>query len=107
MIKYNIIIDPKAAKQIKDIFDYAFVQFLNEEVAYSILKSIEKGIRELEYFPESHTLVDNEPWRTIGIRKKIIKTYLIYYYVNKDAKLVYILMIAHSKMDQKRQLEGI
>ena len=107
MIKYKIVIDPKAAKQIKDIFNYAYVQLLDERVAYSILESIEKGIRELEYFPESHPLVDREPWKIIGIRKKIIKSYLVYFYVNKDTKTVYVLMIAHSKMDQTRQLNRI
>lgn len=107
MTKFKIVIDPKAAKQIRDIFNYAFVQLLNEQIAYSILESIESGIRELEYFPEAYPLVDDEPWKTIGIRKKIVKTYLIYYYVDKDTKEVYVLMIAHSRMDQRRQLKGI
>ena len=107
MIKYKIIIAPKADKQIKDLFNCALIQLLNEQVAHSILDSIEKGIRELEYFPESHPLISDEPWRTIGIRKKIVKAYIIYYYVKKDAQTVYVLMLAHSKMDQMRQLKEI
>lgn len=107
MIKYKILIDPRARGQIKDIYNYALIQFANEQLAYAILNSIENGIKELEYFPESHPLIDREPWESTGIRKVIVRTFIVYYCVNKDKYTVYVLMIAHSKMDQTNQLRKL
>ena len=39
------------------------------------------SIEELVEMPERYSLVDEEPWRTEGMKKIIVKNFLIYFWI--------------------------
>ena len=56
--------------------------------------------------PERFKLLDEEPWKSYGIRKKKVGNYYIYYWINEEKKLVQIITVIYVKMDQKQQLQN-
>ncbi len=107
MKHYDIIIDQKVEKHIESIAKYITYDLCNVQAALVLLNKIENSINSLKNFPNSHPLVDREPWRSIGVRKVYAKSYIIYYRVNENEKRVYVLAIVYSKRDQFRQLSEI
>ena len=104
MKQYEIIIDQKVEKHIETIVKYIAYNLCNRQAALMLLEKIRESIDSLNIFPNSHSLVDREPWRSLGIRKVYAKSYVIYYRVYEDEKRVYIMAIAYSKQDQFKQL---
>ena len=104
---YDIIIDQKVEKHIENIIKYIAYDLCNKQAALMLLNKIENSINGLANFPNSHPLVDREPWRSIGVRKMYAKSYIIYYRVYENEKRVYVLAIVYSKRDQFRQLSEI
>ena len=58
-------------------------------------------------FPKKHALIDEEPWRTEGVRKIVVKNFLIYYWVDDDNNRVQVIAVIYSRRDQIRQLSNM
>ena len=84
MKHYDIIIDQKVEKHIETIARYIAYDLCNVQAALMFLEKIESSVDSLKDFPNSHSLVDREPWRSIGVRKMYAKSYIIYYRVNEN-----------------------
>ena len=54
-----------------------------------------------------HALIEEEPWRTEGIRKIIVKNFLIYYWVDDDNSRVQVTAVIYSRCDQIQQLANM
>ena len=64
-------------------------------------------ITKLSSFPKKHALIDEEPWRTEGVRKIVIKNFLIYYWVDDENNRVQVTTVIYSRRDQIRQLSNM
>lgn len=107
MKHYEIIIDQTVEKHIESIVRYISYDLCNKQAALMLLEKIENSINGLKDFPNSHSLIDREPWRNLGVRKVYAKSYIIYYRVNENEKRVYVMAIVYSKRDQFKQLGEI
>lgn len=52
---------------------------------------------KLSNFPERFQLVDEEPWRTEGIRKMVVKNFLVYYWVDKINMKVQVTAVIYER----------
>ena len=100
-MKYRVLIDPEAKKDLKEIFIYVAVNdSLNS--ANKLLDGIEKTCYKLEKFPErGHIPVE---LRSTGIKRYLeihYKPYRIIYEIEKN--LVYI----HAILDGRRNIQEI
>ena len=75
------------------------------EAAKSLLKKLENTIMSLSVFPEKHKLIDEEPWRSDGIRKVSVSNFLVYYWINKVESRVYVTAVIYDRRDQLEQLK--
>ena len=57
--------------------------------------------------PKRMSLVDEEPWHTEGIRKAVVKNFLIYFWVDDANKKVQVVAVIYEKRDQLKQLKRI
>ena len=57
--------------------------------------------------PERHKCVDDEPWGSYGIRRIVVKNFVVYYRIDDASHRVYILNIIYTKRDQMRMLAQI
>lgn len=100
MDKYNVIITPDASADLLNIKNYIAVSLNEPQTALKYIRSLRKKILSLEALPNAYTLVDDEPWRSRGIRKIIHKNFLVYYRVDDNKKCVYILNVIYARRDQ-------
>ena len=60
---------------------------------------------KLSNFPERFQLVAEEPWRTEGIRKMVVKNFLVYYWVDKINMKVQVTAVIYERRNQIEQLK--
>ena len=104
---YKIRITKQAREQIAEIVDYISYELFAPEAAKNLLEKMEKGIMTLAEFPERYQLIDEEPWRTEGIRKIVVSNFLIYYWINELEMIVQIIAVIYSRREQLEQLREL
>lgn len=104
MESYKVWITKYALAQMKEIRDYIANELLAPQAAYNLLAEIKSKIAALETMPERNSLVDVKKWREQGVRKVIVKNFVIYYWINEEQKAVHITAVVYGKRDQLKQL---
>ena len=77
------------------------------DAADNLLDKMKVEITKLSSFPKKHALIDEEPWRTEGVRKIVVKNFLIYYWVDDENNRVQVITVIYSRRDQIRQLSNM
>lgn len=104
---YEVRITEQAQNQMKEIVDYISYELFAPEAADRLLDKMEKCIINLSEYPERHQLLEEEPWRTEGVRKIVVNNFLVYYWINSSEKRVQVIAVIYSKRDQLEQLSNI
>lgn len=104
MDEYEIIITPDAESNLKEIRDYISITLSAPDTARKYILFLRKELSSLTQMPSRIKLIDDEPWRTYGIRRMIAKNFYIYFRIDADDSKVFILNIVYGKRDQLRFL---
>jgi len=102
MKSFKIIMTDDATENLIELKNYIASVLLVPDVALSYVRAIRKEIEKLETLPKKLKLVDDEPWRSMGLRKFMVKNFYVYYRVDDESQYVYILNIIYAKRDQLR-----
>ena len=104
---FNVVYSSEARQDLRDIYEYIAYELLVPETAAGQTERIMKAIRSLEQMPMRHRLYEEEPWHSQGIHKLPAKNYLIYFWVDEEAKKVQIIGIIYGRRDQRHQLSNL
>lgn len=104
MDSYEIIITPDAIADLVELRDYIADVLLAPDTARSYIQAIREEISTLSEMPGRIKLVDDEPWRSRGVRKIMAKNFYVYYRMDKAAMRVYIMNVIYARRDQLQQL---
>jgi len=74
---FEVKITKQAQEQMIEIFDYISNELCSPDTAKNLLEKLENDIEALAGFPKKYPLVDEEPWRTKGIRKAGVNNFPI------------------------------
>lgn len=96
---YKIIYSFEALQDLKNIYAYIAYELNVVEIAQKQLDRIRKEIRSLDIMPMRYTIVDWEPWKSMGMHKIPLDNYVIYYVVNMDCLIVTIVRIFYKGQD--------
>ena len=102
MDSYQIIVTPDAEADLSELRDYIANVLRSPKTARSYLYHLRREISEM---PARIKAVDEEPWHSCGIRKLIVKNFLVYFRIVEEEKTVYILNVIYARRDQFRVLE--
>lgn len=105
MEEYKIRITRQARTHLQDIRDYIATTFLEPETAKKMVQLLRLEIQSLSDMPQRIKVIDEEPWGSYGFRKKRVKNYYVYYWINEEKKQVQIIAVIYVKRDQIKQLE--
>ena len=105
MNSYRLIVTPDAEADLSELRDYIANVLRSPETARSYLHHLRKEIGSLSEMPARIKAVDEEPWHSRGIRKLIVKNFLVYFRIVEEEKTVYILNVIYARRDQLRILE--
>lgn len=102
---YDVKITKQAKEQMAQIVDYISNELFASEAAIKLLDKLENSIMALEELPERYQLIDEEPWRSEGVRKIVVNNFLVYYWINTHERKVHVTAVIYTKRDQLKQLK--
>ena len=107
MNEYEVRVTRQALEQMKEIVHYISNDLMAPDAADNLLDKMKAEITKLPSFPKKHALIDEEPWRTEGVRKIVVKNFLIYYWIDDENNRVQVTAVNYSRRDQIRQLSNM
>ncbi|MBQ7021789.1 MAG: type II toxin-antitoxin system RelE/ParE family toxin [Phascolarctobacterium sp.] len=104
---YGVILTPYAQKHLRNIFYYIHYELKAEMAAKSVLNSLKGAIDSLSFYPARHLLVELEPFKSKGLRKMVVKNYLIYFKIYEPIGVVRVVAVIYAKSNQIERLKEL
>lgn len=105
MQTYEIIITPDAEADLNELRNYITYELLSSDTARIYILEIKTEIAKLEYLAPSIAPVPDEPFCSMGIRKKEANNFYVYYWINESVNIVYVLNVIYKRRDQLNALK--
>ncbi|MFP1716552.1 type II toxin-antitoxin system RelE/ParE family toxin [Gardnerella leopoldii] len=106
MSSFNILVTQDAENDLKNIRDY-IASNISKKTSVRIINLIKSSIERLSLFPQFAPAVKYEPWNSLGMRRIVVKNFLVYYRVVLEENTVYILKVTYGRRNQQTVLEQI
>lgn len=106
-VVYEVKITAQAESQMAEIVDYITNELFVPDAAENLLTKLERSILGLSRFPEKHQLIEEELWRSEGVRKIVVNNFLVYFWIDKNQKKVQVFAVIYEKRDQIEQLRHL
>lgn len=87
-----------------EIRDYISYQLSNHIAARQVIIKIRDAIRNLSSHPNRFRKIDEQPWKSQGIRKIIVHNYYVYFWIDETNLEVHVISVAYSKRNQENVL---
>lgn len=104
MKQYRVSITTQAQQQMTDIAHYIAVDLQNPDAALHMLDLFDQMMHSLSSFPQRIPLTEEPPWHSQGIRRAVIQSYLMYFWVDEASADVQIIAVIYGKRDQHEAL---
>ena len=82
--KYEIKVTRQALEQMREIAHYISYDLMAPEAADNLLDDLKASILKLSVLPKKYPLIEEEPWRSEGVRKIVVKNFLVYYWIDEE-----------------------
>ena len=100
-------ITPSALLQISETVAYISTVLAAPETALAWADLLEKEIAGLSTMPARFPTLEEEPWKSRGLRKMPVKNFIVYYYADDETKTVWVTAVIYGKRDQLNALREI
>ena len=95
MNKYTVKINPKAIRELDNIYEYIANDKLAPENAKEQTNRIKKAILSLDTFPQSHQERIEGRYAEKGYRQLLIDNYITIFRIDEAHKTVYVVTIQY------------
>lgn len=95
MDKYNVKLNPRAFRDLDDIFAYIALEKLSLENAKGQTDRIRKKLKTLESFPQAHQERMEGRYAGKNYRQLIIDNYIAIYRIDEETKTIHIVTIQY------------
>lgn len=99
---YSYAFTETARADLEDIDDYISFELFNPDAAASFLDEFESKIKEICKSPKSGRKIHNEFMKRDDVRRFLIKNYTAYYVIDDRNRMVVVLRVIYSGMDQDK-----
>jgi len=99
MKTWHVDITDSAEKDIDGIYTYIAEKLIEPVTAWNQVERIYDGIFSLDKMPERCPLLQEEPWRSMGLRKLTVDNYLVIFELQESVDIVSIIAVIYSKRD--------
>ena len=104
MTTHKIVIERTAENDLNDILSYISNTLHEPTIAKKLYNEIKENFSNLESMPHRHKIVNEEPYRSIGVRMLLIENYIAFYVVDEERKTVHIFRILYNRRDWQQIL---
>ncbi len=101
MTEYKIVIEETAENDLISILNYISDTLHEPNIAIRIYGSIKKEILSLNKMPNRYAVVNEEPYRSMGVRRIPVENYTAFYIVDERQNVVHILRILYNRREWK------
>ena len=95
MDKYNVKLNPRAFRDLDDIFAYIALEKLSPENAKDQTDRIKNKLKTLETFPQAHQERMEGRYAGKNYRQLIIDNYIAIYRIDEETKTVHVVTIQY------------
>ena len=99
MTEYKIVIEQTAENDLLGILSYISDTLHEPSIAMKIYGLIKKEILTLNRMPFRFEVVNEEPYRSIGVRRIPVENYTAFYIVDENEKTVHIFRILYNRRE--------
>lgn len=104
--RFDVIYSPAASDDLYDIAAYIIYKLRNPQAAKSVTGRIRREIRALSSLPERYSLVEWEPWASMGMHRFPVGNCLVFYTVDDKACVVTVTRIFYAGRDIEHIVQG-
>lgn len=102
--RYEVRATRQAERQMRDIARYIAIDLKNPSAAEHLLDRFGKAMESFATWPGRVPLTEEEPWRGLGIRKAIVRNYLMYFWIDEESARVQVIAVVYGGRDRSREL---
>lgn len=95
MDKYKVKINPRAIRELDNIYDYIANEKLAAENAKGQVDRVKKAILSLDTFPQSYQERNEGRYAGKGYRQLLIDNYIAIFRIDEENKTVYVVTIQY------------
>lgn len=99
MTEYKVIIESSAQRDAQGILRYITDTLKEPVAARQIYTSIKEQILALSQMPLRHSVVQDQPYTAMGVRKLLVENYIAFYIGNEAKCEVHVLRILHNRRE--------
>lgn len=89
---------------MQEITQYIAYELCVLDAVYNLLDEMQDTMNSLAD-DKGMSLVDEEPWGTEGVRKALVKSFIIYFWVDDKNDKAQVITVSYEKRDQLEQLK--
>jgi len=104
LTEYKIIAELPAQRDLQDILRYLTDVLKEPVIARRIYTSIKEQILTLSQMPLRHSVVQDQPYVLLGVRKLLVENYVAFYVVNEEKREVNVLRILYNRREWQNVL---
>ena len=97
MEQYEVLLSPKALRNLDAIYAYVAHELLAENTAEALIDALEAGIFYLEQMPYRCPERTVGAYANRGYRQLLVKNYTVIYRIQEKQKKVIIVTVVYSK----------
>lgn len=105
--EYHFQLTERARQDVRETVNYIRNELDNEKAAKTLLGDINKCMEKVCAFPASGALVVNDFLPRMIIRKKVVGNYILYYMVEKEKKMIWVLRIVYGARNMEAVLKNL
>ncbi len=95
MDKYKVMINPRAIRELDNIYKYIANEKLAPENAKGQVDRIKKAVLSLDTFPQSHQERNEGRYAGKSYRQLLIDNYIVIFRIDEPHKTVYVVTIQY------------
>lgn len=99
MTEYKIVIEQTAENDLVGILSYISATLHEPSIAMKIYGLIKKEILTLNRMPFRFEVVNEEPYRSMVVRRIPVENYTAFYIVDENEKTVHIFRILYNRRE--------
>ena len=99
LIKYNVIVQESAELDIDGIVEYISYGLQERRLALNLYRRLSNSMFSLKTMPGRCKIIDEEPYKSMKLRRLIVDNYSIFYIINEDTLTVHIIRILYNLRD--------
>jgi|SRR3712207_4772464 len=104
-MRYLVYTTKEAEEDLKGIYAHITFNLLSSQNAREQIHRIQKSIQSLSEFPRRYRLMEDEPWKSRGLRIMACDNFLIFYLIREEKDEVLVSRVLYGKRNIKEVLE--